>query len=247
MAPDTTRLASYSIVHGTPNLGPLSSRVITASFKLPVQALASLKQAASPVEGWITTHDAVNALCWRAHARGRFKAGLISNQNTARFAFPVDCRRLTSPPLPAQYLGNAVLMNKVELSVKELLAPNGLSQAAAAIRSGVGEVDAGYVENFIAVAKSLEAPGQLKINLKLQDRSTAFGSTSYKSFAHNTIDWDPALGRFERMRLSAGVTGEGMSIIMPILKDGSWEVTVTVEEKLYEAFKNDEEWLQYTS
>ena len=84
VAPDATRLASYNIVRGTPNLGPLSSRVITASFRLSVPSLEALKRAAFPAEGWITTHDALNALCWRAHARGRFKTGLISDQDIAR-------------------------------------------------------------------------------------------------------------------------------------------------------------------
>lgn len=244
---DIAKLAAYSIVRGTPNLGPISSRIITASFRLPVQNLGVLKAAASPAEDWITTHDAVNSLCWRVHARSRLKAGIISDQDTARFAFPVDFRRLTTLPLPSHYTGNAVLMNKVGLPVKTLLGPDGLSQAAAAIRAGVREVDSAYVDNFIAVAKSLETPGQLKINLKLEHRNTGFGSTSYKGFAHSTLDWDPALGRFERMRLASGVTGEGMSIIMPVLRDGTWETTVTIEEELYEIFRTDEEWAQYTS
>jgi hypothetical protein len=241
------RLAAYSIVRGTSKLGSISAKIVTTSFRLPVPALKELKSVSSPADDWITTHDAVNALCWRTHARGRFQAKLISDKDTARFAFPVDFRKLIDPPISPQYTGNAVLMSKVELPVKILLGPDGLSIAAAAIRAGVRHVNAAYVDNFIAVAKSLESPGQLKINLKLDQPNTAFGSTSYKSFVHSTLDWDPVLGRFERLRLASGVTGEGMSIILPVLRDGSWEVTVTLEEELEETFRADSEWTKYTA
>ncbi|KAK6067119.1 transferase [Seiridium cupressi] len=243
---DIDKLAAYSIVHGTPRFLN-SENIVTTSFRIPVHALKALKTASSSKEGWITTHDAVNALCWRTHARGRYLTKLVSDNDIARFAFPVEFRRLLDPPLSPQYIGNAVLMTKVELPVNELLGPDGLSIAAAAIRAGVRQVDAAHVNNFIAVAKSLETPGQLKINLKLEQPNTAFGSTSYKSFEHSALDWDPVVGKYERMRLAYGVTGEGMSIILPVLSDGSWEVTVTLEEKLVQLYSTDEEWTRYTS
>jgi methylglutaconyl-CoA hydratase len=247
---DVERLDAYSIVCGTPNLGPPTSSVITTtSFRLCPQALKALKNAASPPqeEGWITTHDAVNALCWRVHARCRYGAEMISGEEMARFAFPVDFRQLMKSPLPEDYIGNAVLMTKVELPVDVLLGADGLRHAATAIRTGVRRVDASYVDNFIAVAKSLERPGQLKINLKLDQRHTAFGSTSYKGFAHSTLEWDAAVGKYERLRLASGVTGEGMSIILPVLRDGSWEATVTLEEELERSLRTDYELMAYTS
>ncbi|KFH44153.1 Fumigaclavine B O-acetyltransferase-like protein [Hapsidospora chrysogenum ATCC 11550] len=247
---DVERLDAYSIVRGTINLGPATSSVITTrSFRLCPQALQALKDAASPPPevGWISTHDAVNALCWRAHARCRYGAKMISGEEMARFAFPVDFRQLMRPPLPEDYIGNAVLMTKVELPINMLLGPDGLRHAAAAIRAGVRRVDTSYADNFIAVAKSLEQPGQLKINLKLDQRHTAFGSTSYKSFAHSTLEWDAAVGRYERLRLASGVTGEGMSIILPVLRDGSWEVTMTLEEELERSLRTDHELMAYAS
>ena len=245
---DIRKLDAYTLVQGKPpNLLPTSDRIATKTFQLSLPALKTLKRAASPLEDWITTHDAANALCWRTHARGRYQAGLITNEDVARFAFPVEFRNLVDPPLPSEYIGNAVLMTNVELPVKTLLGADGLRAAAVAIRHGVRRVDASYVENFIAVARSLEEPGRLKINLKLEQRNTAFGSTSYKSFAHSTLDWDTAvLGRYERLRLASGVTGEGMSIILPVLGDGTWEVTVSLEEELIEMFQSDEEWRTYT-
>lgn len=242
-----SKLDAYSIVQGTPNLGPVSSKIITTSFRFQPEALRRLKEAASPGNGWVSTHDAVNALCFRTHARGRFKLDMISHDDIARFAFPVDFRKLTSQSLPSDYVGNAVLMTKVEVPTKTLLGPGGLSQAADAIRNGVKRVNADYVDNFISVARSLERPGQMKINMKLNNRNTAFGSTSYKSFDHANLDWPPVLGKFDKMRLCSGVTGEGMSIIMPVLEDGSWEVTVSFEEELEELFRQDEELLKYAS
>lgn len=244
---DIKKLPAYTVVPGSLKLRHIPSDIVTTSFSFSLPALKALKVAATPIDSWITTHDAVNALCWRTHARGRYKANLVTEEDIARFAFPVDFRQLIQPPLCSNYIGNAVLMTKVELPIKTLLGPGGLSAAAAAIRGGVKNVDAAYVDNFIAVAKSLENPRQLRINLMLDDPHTGFGSTSYKSFAHSTLDWDPVLGNFERLRLPYGVIGEGMSIILPVLRDGSWEVTVTVEEPLSELFRTDVEFITYGS
>jgi methylglutaconyl-CoA hydratase len=241
---DITKLQAYSVV-GTPALRSVSKNVITTSFRLFMPALKSLKAAASPANGWVTTHDALNALCWRAHARGRYKAKYITEEDIARFAFPVEFRKLLHDPLLPEYIGNAVLMTKVELPVKILLGPDGLSIAAATIRKGIHDIDAAYVNNFLAVVKSLENPRQLRINLMLDNPRTGFGSTSYKSFAHSTLDWEPVLGKYERLRLPHGVLGEGMSIILPVLSDGSWEVTVTLEEELVKLFRADEEWTTF--
>lgn len=244
---DISKLSAYSVIPAIPKLRVVPANIVTATFRFSVQALKALKTAASPAEGWITTHDAVNALCWRTHARGRYKVGVLTEEDTAKFAFPVEFRQLIHPPLPSDYIGNAVLMTKVELPIKILLGPDGLRIAAAKIRAGVKNVDAAYVDNFIAVAKSLDDPRQLKINLMLDDPRTGFGSTSYKSFAHDTLDWDPILGEFKRLRLAYGVTGEGMSIILPVLSDGSWEVTVTLEQELEGRFRADEEWTTYVT
>lgn len=242
---DITKLQAYSVVQGIPELHAISKNVITTSFQLSPSALNALKIASYPTEGWITTHDAVNALCWRTHAKGRYKANLVTLDNTTKFAFPVEFRKRLQVPLPLNYIGNAVLMTKVELPIKILLGPDGLKFAAASIRKGVQEIDAIYVNNFMAVIKSLENPRQLRINLMLDNPRTGFGSTSYKSFEHCTLSWDPVIGNFERLRLPYGVLGEGMSVVLPVLSDGSWEVTITVKEELIELFQNDEEWTTY--
>lgn len=238
------KLQAYSVV-GTSALRNIPKNVVTTSFRLSVPALKALKIAASPENGWITTHDALNALCWRTHARGRYIAKFVTEEDIARFAFPVEFRKLLHPPLPSQYMGNAVLMTKVELPIKTLLSSGGLGIAAATIRKGIHEIDAAYVNNFMAVVKSLENSRQLRINLMLDNPRTGFGSTSYKSFTHSALDWGPVLGNFERLRLPHGVLGEGMSIILPVLSDGSWEVTVTLEEELISLFRTDDEWATY--
>ncbi|KAG9258508.1 transferase [Emericellopsis atlantica] len=242
---DIKSLRAYSFVSERPNIGPTSQPVVTTTFKISKERLEKLKTDASPCEGWITTHDAVNALCWRTQAKARHRAGLISATDLARFAFPVEFRKLVEPPLSPEFTGNAVLMTKTGIKVKDLLGNSGLAYAAQSIREGVKDVDQEYVKNFISVANSQVKPGQMVINLKLEDRHTAFGSTSYKSFYHG--DWDPLIGKYRTMRLASGVTGEGMSIILPALEDGSWEVTVTLEEDQLGYFMEDEEWRLYTA
>jgi hypothetical protein len=242
---DILKLSAYAIIPDVLKLHQVPADIVTKSFRLPVQALKALKVMASPKNGWVTTHDAVNALCWRIHARCRCKAKLLGEEDIGRFGFPVDFRKLIDPPLCSRYIGNAVLMTTVELPIRTLLSENGLSVAAATIRNGVKDIDSTYVENFIAVANSLDNPRQLKINLMLTDPHTGFGSTTYKGFEHSMLDWDPILGKYQRLRLPYGVLGEGMSVILPVLHDGSWEVTITLEKELEWLFESDEEWAKY--
>ena len=152
----------------------------------------------------------------------RREAGLLQEKEEIRFSFPVEFRRLVY--LPATYLGNAVMMIKVRTTVDNIMGPGGLQAAAHMIRQASINTTVADVDNFIAVAKVVQSNPSLalRINIKFEGVNTAFGCTSYKNFAHGALDWDSQVfGTYERLRLPSGIAGEGMTIVMPVLRDGS--------------------------
>ena len=246
-AADITKLRAYMIHSDMLTLG--HSGLLTQTFRFYPRALKFLKQSASPSApsgSWITTHDAVCALCWRVQSRVRQRAHLLQSDATMTFGLPVAFRALMKPPLHPDYMGNAFLMAKSELPLRSLLSPDGLSVAAAKIRETVAEVDAGYVENMVAVAKSLKNKRSLQMNILLDLPRTGCTVTTYQKFPHSTMDWGPALGTYEAFRMPHGAFTDGFPVILPTLADGSWEVAITLDEKIMGLFENDDEWQEYT-
>lgn len=249
---DISKVPSYSIVPlGTP-WSPVHPGVVTTSFRFPAGKLTRLKAASFPDQTlmpgvWVTTHDAVLALWLRTYVRTRYFAGRITREGNIRFSFPIEFRRHVG--LSAEYIGNAVFMHKINIPVERLLNDDGLKYAALVIRQGMKGVGPDYIENFIAVAKGvLEDPLiSMRINLKFDDVDRAFGCTTYKNFAHGELDWDrKVFGVYQRLRLPSGIAGEGVTVVMPVLKDGDWELTTMVESELLHSFTHDEEWKLYT-
>lgn len=249
---DSSKLAAYSIVPADWSFAPAHPGIITKTFRLTAPALSRLKVAAFPDQSqfpgeWITTHDAMLGLWLRNYVRTRLEAGLLHETEEIRLTFPVEFRRLAH--LPANYLGNALMMTKPKTTVDVIMGPSGLKAGAYMIREASKNITSADIDNFIAVSKAVQRNHtlDLRINIKFDGVNSGFGCTSYKNFAHGACDWDPLVfGTYERLRLPSGIAGEGMTIVMPVLKDGSWELTIMVEKELMESFENGAEWQEYT-
>ncbi|KAM7199963.1 putative enoyl hydratase isomerase family protein [Rhypophila sp. PSN 637] len=250
---DIDRIPAYSLVPIHTPWKPTSDKVVITTFRFPQAELAKLKALASPDRvkfpgAWITTHDAVLALWLRTYVRTRFNAGRLGSASTIRFGFPIEFRRQVG--LPAEYIGNVFLQHKVDIPLQAILADDGLKNAALIIRQAMKGVGLEYIENYIAVAKSiLDVPSiSMRLNLKFGERNAAFGCTSYKNFLHGDLDWCPkTFGTYRRLRLPSGISAEGLSVVLPVLKNGDWEMTTMVEEDLLTDFRFDSEWMSFTS
>jgi len=53
------------------------------------------------------------------------------------------------------------------------------------------------------------------------------------------LDFGEKFGKCERFRFPAGGYMNGIAVMCPPLGNGDWEVTLTLEEKCMEAFKED--------
>ncbi|KAI9651391.1 hypothetical protein NHQ30_001433 [Ciborinia camelliae] len=247
--PDIAKMPAYTILSGAFDFGSRTAGSISSTmYRFTNESLTRLKSDCSeclpPECPWISTHDVVCALVFRQKIKARFAAGILKSDDLVQYSFPVEYRQIINPPLPSDYVGNAVVFTATSfIPVDRLVEPQGLSLAAAAIRRAIQDVDADYIDNSIAVMKSLSDPRSLMYYGAIHSKTTGINSTTYKSFVMPDV-WHPAIGKYELMRLLHGGFGDGMFVIMPVRETG-WEVIITLDEAAMAAFE-DEEWKRYS-
>ncbi|KAG4025134.1 hypothetical protein MFRU_065g00070 [Monilinia fructicola] len=246
--PDISKMPAYMILSESFDFSTRTAGSIASTmYRFTNESLARLKSDSAlflpPDCPWISTHDAVCALVFRQKIKARFAAGIVKSSDLVQYSFPVEYRKIINPPLPSDYVGNAVIFTATSfITVSDLVGPEGLSLAGAAVRRAIRCVDADYIDNSIAVMRDIPASQSLMYYGALYGKTTGITSTTYKSFTMPDT-WHSAIGKYELMRLTHGAFGDGMFVIMPVRETG-WEVIVTLDETAMEAFE-DEEWKRY--
>lgn len=164
----------------------------------------------------------------------RLKAGIITASDASTFGMPIDGRSQLSPPLPTDFLGNLAIRFKVGESVKKSTAPENLRAAAFQIRAGVKSVDDVYLKNLVTLLQEVPDTGKLFIDCLEHIKTTGLILTSWAKFDECEI-----------FKFPAGGYMNSIAVIFPPLRDGDWEVTLTLEETAIKAFKEDETWRRF--
>lgn len=243
--PDIRKLPAYLLSNvafdfTARNVGALSTRL----YRFTPEALARLKaDASSPESPCFSTQDAVNALVFRQKVKARLRSGIVGPADQIQYSFPVEFRGIMNPPLPSDFVGNAVLFTATSfLPAERLVEPAGLQLAAREIRQAIRAVDAKYVDNFIAMVNSLPDLRVFNFYGALNCTTTGITSTTYKGFVMPG-EWGPVVGKCEGMGLMDKGLGNGMFIIMPP-KEAGWDVIVTLTTQAMDLFE-DLEWNGY--
>lgn len=245
--PDIRKLPAYTLSTGafdfaSRTAGAISTRV----YRFTPKSVALLKaDASSPGSPCFSTQDAVCSLVFRQMITARLMSGIVRPTDKIQYSFPVEYRGIIDPPLPSDFVGNAVLFTATNfLPVKHLVGAEGLQLAAREIRQAIQAVDAKYVDNFIAVVQSL--PDLRKFNFygALNSKTTAITSTTYKGLVMPD-EWGQVVGRYEGMTLMDKGFGDGMFVILPP-KEVGWDVIITLKSEAMDVFE-DPEWNRYAA
>lgn len=245
--PDIGKLPAYMMSTGafdfaSRTAGAISTRV----YRFTERSLALLKaDASSPESPCFSTQDAVCALVFRQMIKARLVSGVVGPADKIQYSFPVEYRGIIDPPLPSDFIGNAVLFTATNfLPVRRLAETGGLQLAAREIRQAIRAVDAGYVDNFIAMVQSLPDLRAFNFYGALNCKTTAITSTTYKGLAMPD-KWGSAVGRYEGMTLMDKGFGDGMFVVLPPKKAG-WDVIVTLKSEAIDVFE-DPQWNDYAT
>ncbi|KAG6361631.1 hypothetical protein INS49_009858 [Diaporthe citri] len=205
--------------------------------KLPAYTISTgAFDFASRTAGAISTR--VYRFTQKSMIKARLVSGIVGPADKIQYSFPVEYRGIIDPPLPSDFVGNAVLFTATNfLPVNRLVGVGGLQLAAREIRQAIRAVDAEYVDNFIAVVQSL--PDLRMFNFYGALNCTAITSTRYKGLVMSE-EWGQVLGRYEGMTLMDKGFGDGMFVILPP-KEVGWDVIITLKSEAMDVFE-DLEW-----
>ncbi|KAK7906554.1 hypothetical protein PG985_016291 [Apiospora marii] len=188
--------------------------------------LAELKQEAAAY----STNDAMSAFLWCQMTAARNPSSDVDGKVSA-FAYAVNIRSRTSPPLPPTYLGNGSMPSMTDrLPVSELLASGGgLKRAAAAIRTSLQRYDTpSRVSETLGLLGSRADPADYKLTFNAF-LGPDIVSTSWADIKVYAQSWGRDLGSPEGFRMP-GEGADGIVMIMPRRPgDDGLEVLVGLE------------------
>ncbi|KAK8037809.1 trichothecene 3-o-acetyltransferase [Apiospora marii] len=208
---------------------PMQCRILYFS----AAKLAELKQEAAAY----STNDAMSAFLWCQMTAARNPSSDVDGKVSA-FAYAVNIRSRTSPPLPPTYLGNGSMPSMTDrLPVSELLGSvdattasgGGLKRAAAAIRTSLQRYDTpSRVSETLGLLGARADPADYKLtfNAFLGPDIVSTSWADIKVYAQN---WGRDLGSPEGFRMP-GEGADGIVMIMPRRPgDDGLEVLVGLE------------------
>lgn len=207
--------------------------VTTACFQVEKEALDSFKFSLNLFSSHhFTTFEALGAYIWRAKVR----ASKIPEDETVKFAYPLDIRTQLKPPLPAGYWGNACIPLYAQLTALDLVEQS-LWETAELIKDSRANANEDYFRSYI-------------------DLHELEGATTGKEVSA-FLDWRHYLGH-SRVDFGWGAPVTVMSLSKNLLgsmepcfflpnssakgeKKGGFKVLVTLRESAMPAFKEEME------
>ena len=203
---------------------PSSENVSSATFFFSDESLGRLKIAAGMPDGndgraWISTNDALIALCWCCITSARLAES--TNPTDAifsLFAMAVNGRSQLQPPMSPDYCGNVVLIAKTLAKADDLLFPHPgrLAKVASLIRRAVNVVDDGYVRDVIQMVRNVDDVGRLAPRKRPATEYTLICSTWARQ-PYYSLDWGKTVGgNCERVRCRR-IKTDGAILIFPRL------------------------------
>ncbi|TXG59401.1 hypothetical protein EZV62_013974 [Acer yangbiense] len=209
---------------------PLQQRV----FHFTAESIAELKTKANAEIGThkISSLQALLSHLWRSAVRIKC---LDPDQETC-FIILIGVRERLQPPLPQQYLGNAVQAGFITMKAGEVL-EQGLGYVALQMNTVIAmhteEEFRNYLQSWRENPK-IFTPGSLS-------RSNGFGASS--SPRHNVYGTDFGWGRPIAVRSGPGNKSDGKITIFPGAKQGSVDIEACLSPELLQAMGDDAEFM----
>ncbi len=248
---DFSELTQRSSAQTLENAVPPTTKGVTYEiFFFSRAELAELKKMASVTENhnkssdWISTSDALCALLVNCIKNSRDK------QTQLTLGLAMDFRTYLDPPLPADYIGNAVHMLNIPIppSNREDI-QTAVAQTAHLIRHRVQGVNEKYIHRVIGALNSSEVQDISTVShTRVGDNGGEFITiTSWAKQALYELDWGAAIGnRIERVRVRKFVY-PGLILIAPMLngpgfnkeEEGGIEVIFGLNDEEMERLKRD--------
>ncbi|KAK4580687.1 hypothetical protein RGQ29_024366 [Quercus rubra] len=209
---------------------PLKQKV----FHFSKKKIALLKAKANAEMGTnnISSLQAVLGHLWRSVVRNR----RCSANQEVHYRVIVGMRQRIQPPLPEEYLGNAVLFAKVTATVDNLL-DHGLGWVARQINKEIASKTAEEVKKFIE--DWVKAPNMPTLS-GIASNALVTGSSPRFNVYGNDFGW----GRPIAVRSGVGNKFDGKLTVFPGVEEGSMDFEACLSPEILEAMADDAEFME---
>nr|ANW72280.1 HXXXD-type acyl-transferase family protein [Tradescantia hirsutiflora] len=209
-------------------------KITECYFEFSAESVASLKAKANQEMGTerISSLQSLLAHLWRCVTRAR----RLEPNDEVVYSFLIGCRSRLTPPMPAEYLGNAVFIGKALAKAGELL-ENGLGWAAWTLNQMV----ASFTED--AVRKNLEEWEQKPFFAYIQrvkPGELVTGSSPRFDVYGNDFGW----GKPVTVRSGCGNKGDGKATIFPGPEKGSMALELSLLPDVLSLLVDDPEFME---
>ncbi|XP_030924444.1 uncharacterized acetyltransferase At3g50280-like [Quercus lobata] len=209
---------------------PLKQKV----FHFSKKKIAQLKAKANAEMGTnnISSLQAVLGVLWRSVVRNR----RCSADQEVHYSVIVGMRQRIQPPLPEEYLGNAVLFGKVIATVDNLL-EHGLGWVAWQVNKKIASQTAEEVKKFIE--DWVKAPNIPTLS-GIASNALLTGSSPRFNVYGNDFFW----GRPIAVRSGVGNKFDGKLTVFPGVEEGSMDFEACLSPEILEAMADDAEFME---
>ncbi|KAB2617813.1 hypothetical protein D8674_013682 [Pyrus ussuriensis x Pyrus communis] len=209
---------------------PLKQRV----FHFPKEKIAQLKAKANDEMGTtkISSLQALLAHLWVSITRTRH----LNPDQEIKYCLLVGLRQRLQPPLPDEYLGNAVLFGTATSTVSDLL-NRGLGWVALEMNKMIASKTKEDAINFLK--QWIESPKLAKLNAFASDDALSTGSSPRFNVYGNNFGWGSPLA----VRSGAGNKFDGKLTVFPGAEDGSIDFEACLSPQTLHALAEDEEFM----
>ena len=181
-----------------------------------LKTMASITESHSESNAWISTSDALCALLTLCIK------GTLPEPTRLTLGLAMDFRAYLDPPLPADYIGNAVHMLRIPLpqSDEEEDDQRSIARTAHLIRRKIQTINGDYIHRVIGALNSPSVPDISNVfHTRLCPHGGQFLTiTSWAKQAFYELDWGSAVGtRIERVRVCK-FQYPNLVLIAPMLK-----------------------------
>ena len=209
--------------------------------------LRALEQAAKPSDNGgfsFTTSCVLCAFLWQCCMRAK----RLEQHNVKTVSIFMRCsiRRRIDPPLHPQFLGNAVVHCRAEISLAELVAskPGTLYWIASLVNDCIEWYSSDKIWELLAAMSATPRFGD--IEPIMDDVSeTIFKITDMSMVPLHSSHWGARMGNVCAMRIPGIFVLDGEAIILPRLPDGGIEFSTHLPVEALNALKADTEFTRY--
>ena len=217
----------------------LGTMIRLSHWSLPQQALDCLmstvhRNSSTPV---VTENALISALIWRHVSRAR---QLSSREvGTSALLTSVNVRRRMDPPLPLEYLGNAIVLARATATAADLESDGSLYDLALKVMDSVDWWTADQIWDLCGSIDACTNVGNRII--PPVDHDLLITSPSRLGDVLGTSKWGTELGPVKALRFAFPAFMDGFVAILPGLQR-SFDVMIWTSPETYIQLKSDRVW-----